>query len=157
MLLFRCQEKRKRAENPAHGEDYSAVWLRALSVLRIPVPRREGLPRKPWKECDKCLEEDFSDQKRVHIDPFGFIHVCQGITIGNIHEMSLKEILTNFDPKEHPICAPILSGGAVELVRKYRVKPMEGYVDECHLCYSTRLNIRNRFPKILAPDQVYGL
>ena len=117
----------------------------------------EGLPRKSWIEFDKCLDEDFSNQKRVHIDPFGYVHVCQGISMGNINQTSLKDLFTNFNPEQHPICAPILKGGPAELVREYHVEHEKGYVDECHLCYLTRLKLRKKFPNILAPDQMYGI
>lgn len=117
----------------------------------------EGLPRRPWIEFDECLDEDFSNQSRVHIDPFGYVHVCQGIAIGNIKQMPLPELFANFGPETHPICAPISRGGPAELVRKYEVEHEEGYVDECHLCYSARLKLRKRFPDILAPEGVYGI
>jgi len=117
----------------------------------------EGLPRKTWTEFDKCLDEDFSNQSRIHIDPFGYVHVCQGITIGNMKQTPLPKLLTDFDPETHPICGPILRGGSAELVREYRVKHEEKYVDECHLCYSARLNLRKKFPDVLAPNQMYGL
>jgi len=116
----------------------------------------DGLPKKPWNSFEKCLDEDFLNQSRVHIDPFGYVHVCQGITIGNMNETSLKDMFNNFDAEKHPICGPILHGGPVELVKKYHVEHEEGYVDECHLCYSARLKLRKRFPQILAPDQMYG-
>jgi organic radical activating enzyme len=116
-----------------------------------------GLPRQPWSGFDKCLDEDFSNQSRVHVDPFGYVHVCQGITIGNVNQIPLSKLLTTFEPEEHPICEPILKGGPAELVRKYGVEHDEDYVDECHLCYSARLNLRKRFPESLAPGQVYGL
>ncbi len=117
----------------------------------------EGLPRRTWTEFDKCLDEDFSNQSRVHIDPFGYVHVCQGITIGNMKQTPLPKLLTDFDPETHPICGSILRGGPAELVREYRVKHEEKYVDECHLCYSARLNLRKKFSDVLAPDQMYGL
>jgi len=117
----------------------------------------EGLPTKPWAEFDKCLDEDFSNQSRVHIDPFAYVHVCQGITVGNMNQTPLAELLANFNPETHPICGPILRGGPAELVREYNVEHGEDYVDECHLCYSTRLKLRKRFPNILAPDQIYGI
>lgn len=114
------------------------------------------LPRQPWSGFDRCLDEDFSNQSRVHIDPFGYIHVCQGITIGNMNHTPLSQLLTTFEPERHPVCAPILRGGPAELARRYNIGHEEGYVDECHLCYSTRLRLRDTFPEILAPDQVYG-
>jgi len=115
----------------------------------------EGLPRKPWIEFDKCLDEDFSNQSRVHIDPFGYVHVCQGISIGNMKKTPLHVLLTVFDPETHPICGPILRGGPAELVREYKVGHEEKYVDACHLCYFTRLNLREKFPEVLAPNQMY--
>ena len=117
----------------------------------------EGLPRKSWHEFDKCLDEDFSNQKRVHIDPLGYVHVCQGVTMGNMKKTPLRVLFETFNPHEHPICGPILKGGPAELVRKYNVEHEEGYVDECHLCYCARLKLRKRFPEILAPDQMYGV
>jgi len=117
----------------------------------------EGLPKKPWKHFEKCLDEDFLNQSRVHIDPFGYVHVCQGVAIGNMNKTSLKDIFDNFNAEKHPICGPILKGGPVELVKKYNIEHDEEYVDECHLCYSARLKLRKRFPQILAPDQMYGV
>jgi organic radical activating enzyme len=114
------------------------------------------LPRQPWSKFDKCLDEDFSNQSRVHVDPFGYVHVCQGITIGNVNQTPLSQLLTIFEPERHPICEPILKGGPAELARRYSIEHEEDYVDECHLCYSARLKLRKRFPAILAPDQVYG-
>jgi len=117
----------------------------------------EGLPTKPWTEFDKCLDEDFSNQGRVHIDPFGYVHVCQGITIGNMKQTPLPKLFANFNPEKHPICSPILRGGPAELVKEHQIEHEESYVDECHLCYSTRLKLREKFPNILAPNQMYGI
>lgn len=116
----------------------------------------EGIPTKPWTEFNKCLDENFANQTRVHIDPFGYVHVCQGITIGNINQTPLPKILTDFNPQKHPICAPILQGGPTQLIREYNLEHAEQYVDECHLCYTARLKLRNKFPNILTPDQIYG-
>jgi organic radical activating enzyme len=116
----------------------------------------EGMLTKPWTEFDKCLDEDFTNQGRVHIDPFGYVHVCQGIVIGNRKQTPLPELFTNFNPEKHPICRPILRGGPAELVKEYHAEHEEEYIDECHLCYSTRLKLRKRFPDILTPDQMYG-
>ena len=117
----------------------------------------EGMPRTPWQKLDKCSNEDFANQKRVHIDPFGYVHVCQGITIGNMKKTPLHAIFEQFNPLKHPVCSPILKGGPAALVRKYRVNHEEAYVDECHLCYATRVKLRKTFPEILAPDQMYGI
>ena len=142
------------------GKNWKGEPVREGAVLFKGRPAEkltEGLPRRPWQELDKCLDEDFSNQKRVHIDPFGYVHVCQGITIGNMKKTALHLLFEQFDPYEHPVCGPILKGGPAELARRYHVDHEEGYVDECHLCYSARVKLRKMFPDILAPDQIYGL
>jgi MoaA/NifB/PqqE/SkfB family radical SAM enzyme len=116
----------------------------------------EGLPRKNWTELDRCVHEDFANQTRVHIDPFGHVHVCQGISLGNVNDASLKRLFTSFNPVTHPITGPLLRGGPVELAKKYHVNHEEGYVDECHFCYDVRRRLRSRFPRLLVPDQMYG-
>jgi hypothetical protein len=117
----------------------------------------EGMPRKPWTEFTKCVDEDFANQGRVHIDPFGYVHLCQGITMGNMKQTPLSTLLEEYDPVSHPICGPLMKGGPVELVREYQLEHEESYIDECHLCYSARLQLREKFPKILAPREVYGI
>jgi len=45
----------------------------------------EGLPKRGWEEFTECPYEDLKDPERVHIDPYGHVHVCQGLmSIGNI-------------------------------------------------------------------------
>lgn len=116
----------------------------------------EGLPRKNWTEFDKCVHEDFANQTRVHVDPFGHVHACQGISLGNVNDTSLKRLFTSFNPLNHPILGPLLKGGPVELVKKYNVEPEDSYVDACHFCYDVRRKLRYRFPRLLVPDQMYG-
>jgi hypothetical protein len=72
-----------------------------------------------------------------------------------VKKTPLLKLFKNFIPEKHPICAPILKGGPAEIVKEYHVEHEENYVDECHLCYCARLGLRKKFPKILAPDQMY--
>lgn len=109
-----------------------------------------------WKSFTECPYEDLEKQTRVHIDPYGYIHVCHGITIGNIEQKSLTKIIEEYDTNNHPIIAPILSGGPAKLAKEYNIKPKEKYADACHLCYQTRKTLRNKFPNILTPNQIYG-
>jgi len=44
----------------------------------------------------------------------------------------------------------------VALVEKYNLPHDEAYADACHLCYTARQMLRNKFSEILAPDQMYG-
>ena len=112
--------------------------------------------KKAWYEYVECPYEDLENPERVHVDPYGYVHVCQGITIGNIFTKPIHEIIKNYNPRRHPIVAPLIKGGPVELARKYNVKCEGYYADACHLCYNIRCNIRKKYPKILAPNIVYG-
>jgi hypothetical protein len=52
---------------------------------------------------------------------------------------------------------PLLRGGPAALARAFRLRPADGYVDECHMCYEMRRALRNRLPDLLGPDQMYGV
>ncbi len=114
-------------------------------------------PHFPWESFTACPHEDLVEPGRLHLDPLGYLHVCQGITIGNLFETPLADIVARYDPQSHPITGPLLRGGPAELVRTYQLEPESIYADACHLCYASRLALRERFPAELAPDQVYGL
>jgi hypothetical protein len=111
----------------------------------------------PWAKFNSCPYENLIEPGRVHLDPLGYIHICQGITLGNLQQIPLQQLCDMYNPQTHPINGPLLAGGPAELARYYDFKPEEKYADACHLCYETRLALRARFPEILAPDQVYGV
>lgn len=112
---------------------------------------------QPWETFTECPFEDLRDPGRVHLDPFGNLHVCQGISMGNLFETPLVEICQVYDPDTHPIVEPLLRGGPAELARRYRPPEQERYADACHLCYQTRRELRQQFPHILTPDQMYSV
>ena len=114
------------------------------------------VPSIPWQQLTVCPWEDLRHPGRVHVDPFGHLHVCQGISIGNLLERPLTEILAAFHPDEHPITGPLLDGGPAEMVRRYELAHEDGYADHCHLCYASRRVLRSQFPDELTPDQMYG-
>ena len=112
---------------------------------------------QPWDTLDSCPHEDLRDPGRVHVDPQGNLHVCQGIIIGNLFQRPLKEILDAYDPDQHPICGVLLDGGPAALVTEYGLEHRPAYADACHLCYEARLALRSRLPAVLGPDQMYGV
>ena len=139
----------------AHGEmpvgDSELLYRgRAAELLASRVDTRR------WERFSECPWEDLRHPGRVHVDPFGNLHICQGISIGNVLENPLAEIMASYDPDAHPIVGPLLAGGPAELVRRYNLPHQEGYADHCHLCYESRCALRERFPDVLTPDQMYG-
>jgi hypothetical protein len=111
---------------------------------------------KPWEQFTECPWEDLRAPERAHVDPFGNLHICQGISIGNLLKRPLTEIIADYDADDHPIVGPLLAGGPAEIVRRYGVSHEESYADHCHLCYKSRCALRKRFPDVLTPDQMYG-
>jgi hypothetical protein len=112
---------------------------------------------EPSKEMVECPGENLRDPGRIHVDPFGHLHVCQGISIGNLFERSLREVWEGYDPDRHPVIGPLLRGGPVALADDHDVPRADGYADACHLCYETRQALRTRFGASLAPDAMYGI
>ena len=144
------------AAKESHGqleEEESGVMYRGRAVERLAL--RANL--HPWGQFNSCPHEDLRDPGRVHVDPYGSLHICQGIVIGNLFEKPLKQICEEYDPDSHPICGLLLNGGPAALVTEYNLPHASAYADACHLCYNARANLRVRFPEILAPDQMYGV
>ena len=77
--------------------------------------------------------------------------------VGNLLRTPLKEICATYDADAHPIVGPLLEGGPAELVRRCALAHEDSYADTCHLCYASRRALRDRFPQILGPDQMYGV
>lgn len=138
-----------------HGqiEDESAVMYRGRAA-EILVDKATGYV---WESFDSCPHEDLSGPERIHLDPLGNLHICQGVVIGNVFEKPLKQICEEYDADTHPICGPLREGGPTALVKKYDLPHGLCYADACHLCYETRLTLRTRFPQYLTPDQMYGV
>lgn len=115
------------------------------------------LPRKSWKKFITCPDEDLENPSRVHLDSHGNVHLCQGLSMGNMWKIKLSKLVKEYNPKIHPFCSPLIEGGPAKLADKYGVKIEESCVDECHFCFLVRKKLMDRFPEILAPKQVYGL
>jgi hypothetical protein len=133
---------------------------------RAAVALTDNVNLFPWDKFDSCPHEDFIDPGRIHIDPLGYLHICQGITIGNLLEKPLDQIWAEYDAHAHPITGPMLKGahpitgpmlkgGPSELAKKYGAEHVDKYADACHLCFKVRESLRDRFPSELGPDQMY--
>jgi MoaA/NifB/PqqE/SkfB family radical SAM enzyme len=134
----------------APGE--SAVVFRGRAAQRLAA----RADTHPWGQFTECPFEDLLEPGRVHLDALGHVHICQGLTIGNLFERPLVELFDAYDPATHPVIGPLLDGGPAELVRRYGLPCRDRYCDACHLCDTARRRLRPRFSEVLAPDQMYG-
>jgi MoaA/NifB/PqqE/SkfB family radical SAM enzyme len=154
-----CIEKPFVEADPGEGQTPGAPVIGGGAMFkgRAVDTLVEGLPRRPWRALDRCPYEELDSPGRVHVDPYGHVHVCQGLSMGNLFEAPLKELVSRHRASEHPVCGPLAEGGPARLVEKYGVEHEDEMVDECHLCFDARRKLVDRFPGLLAPRQVYGL
>lgn len=140
---------------PTRGEPVigGSTMLKGRAVEKLV----EGLPRRPWHEFTECPYEDLRDPRRVHLDAYGNVHLCQGLSMGNMWETPLSEMVKGYDAELHPVCKPLIDGGPARLVQQYEVQHEDEYVDACHICYLARRALLDRFPQYLGPRLVYGL
>lgn len=144
-------------EPPAGEKGAPVVRGGALFKGRAVETLTGGLPTQPPAGFTACEHEDLAAPDRVHVDSFGHVHVCQGVSVGNMWETPLSRLISEYDAAAHPICGPLSRGGPAALAREYGVDLDAEFVDECHYCYLVRRSLVDRFPRYLAPRQVYGL
>lgn len=119
-----------------------------------------NLPRRPWHELCECPYENLEAPSRVHVDSYGNVHICQGISMGNMWEKPLSELVKDYRAAFHPVCGPLVSGGPAKLANALGVDQDmydSGYIDECHFCFLTRKSAVDKLPGYLAPRQVYDM
>lgn len=160
-------------DNPGPGIARAAAEALGLpvGVIAVPEPHEgegvkfcgraadelvEGLPRAPSSSFTTCPFEDLAAPGRVHVDPYGHVHLCQGILLGNLFDTPLDALMTRYDAAAHPICGPILRGGPAALAETHDVAHGSSHVAACHLCYEVRKTLRPHHPDLLGPPQVYG-
>lgn len=129
-----------------------SIMFRGRAAARL----SQYATKKDWQKFTSCPYEDLVNPSRLHVDPHGNLQICQGISLGNIWQHSLKELLRDYTPAEHPICGPLVAGGPARLAQVLGfAPPREGVADACHLCWLARRASREEYPGILEPAQVY--
>lgn len=122
---------------------------------RAAVALADKVPHLPWETFTSCPYEDLVEPGRVHLDPFGNLHLCQGIVIGNLYQQPLREICEQYDPESHPVVSELLHGGPAHLAQLCQPQLTGAFADACHLCFTARRQLRSAYPLVLQPDQMY--
>ncbi len=153
-----CIKKPFLEEMPGQGQGRGkpVIGGGALFKGRAVEKLTGGLPRRPWQELTQCPYEDLRSPARVHLDHYGHVQLCQGLSLGNMWQHPLSQLALEYEADSHPICGPLVTGGPAQLAEQYGVEHDDEYIDECHFCYLVRRAIIDRFPEFLAPGQVYG-
>lgn len=130
---------------------------RATDQLASYLRCKSGIPR------GKCVlphwaGETLKDPKTIEIDFLGNVTICPGLRIGNAKSESLSKIIKDYDYREHPIIKLIVEGGPCKLLDMPQAREnidRGKYVNECHLCYELRKQLRGCYPEFLAPEGCY--
>ncbi|MFX0116850.1 MAG: hypothetical protein ACFFB3_20040, partial [Candidatus Hodarchaeota archaeon] len=156
-LLATAEDPEAEPPTTVAGEEvgYGNVMYRGRAAMKL-APKVPEASKLSWETFIECPFESLADPGRVHVDPFGNLHICQGITIGNILNQPLSEIVRQFVPEENPILGRLIAGGPAALVKGFNLSCEGTYADACELCYRAREQLRSQFPDILQPDQMYG-
>jgi len=157
--IFSIEESSKSLKRRISGTSFSSgkVVYKGRAAVELTKKSKERSPSNfDWRKFTECKEENIENPSRVHVDPLGYVHICQGISIGNFKTKPFSKIIKTYKPEKHPILGPLMEGGPVRLAEKYDLPHQGRYKDACHFCYNLRLGLRKRFPRILAPGQMYG-
>ncbi|MGD9158891.1 MAG: radical SAM protein [Desulfobacteraceae bacterium] len=151
------KEKPEVQDNADTGAGKGTPEISGGIKLRAVKKFAEGLPIRKCEEFKECPYEELENPKRVHIDSYGNVQICQGISMGNCWKTPLSSLVQDYNVQKHPITGPLVRGGPVQLAEEYQLNLKDEYVDECHFCYAARLALLDKFPDYLAPRQVYGI
>ena len=77
--------------------------------------------RRSWRQIARCPHEDLESPSRVHVDPYGNVHLCRGLLMGNIWERSFSALVRDYAAGAHPICGPLVEGGPAALAERHGV------------------------------------
>ncbi len=136
-------------EPPDRSDD---VMLRGRAADRL----ADGLARRLGSDFDRCTAEELVAPARVHLDAYGNVHICQGISMGNMWQTPLAELVADYRAEDHPVCRYLVAGGPAALAAAHGLAAGEEFVSACHMCFRVRQRLRVRLPDYLGPAQMYG-
>ena len=86
-----------RATDSGGGKGQPVTGGGVLFKGRAAEKLTSGLPMRPWQELTTCPHEELANPERVHVDSYGNVHVCQGVSIGNMWTTALSELVRSYD------------------------------------------------------------
>jgi pyruvate-formate lyase-activating enzyme len=141
--------------------------IRVIEKPFTSTGRAAALPDGPPEDLSICRLPDYlgcslAAPRGVELHPGGEVCLCSGISLGNLENLSLGEILASYDPECHPVLGPLLHGGPGALLKmavdRGRLEPgvLRSPTSRCRACYIARSALRPDFPEALRPAQCYG-
>jgi len=114
------------------------------------------LPVRSFSKFTECPFERLDNPMRVHIDPLGNVHICQGLLIGNMFKTPLSKIIREYHVESHPVCGPLFKGGPVNLAKEANLTHQVSYVDACHFCSDLCSQLLDTHPEYIGPSFIFN-
>jgi hypothetical protein len=148
------EEECSQAPSLRTGEESTPAMLRGRAAHELV----NGLAVRHVSAFTECPFEELERPTRLHVDPYGNVHICQGILAGNVWDSSLAQIVHGYEPQEHPVIGPLVAGGPNALAEATGIGTGSHFASECHACYEIRRTLRENqfYGRVLGPNQVYG-
>jgi pyruvate-formate lyase-activating enzyme len=131
-------------------------FLDAYPVEQVPL-------KHGWQETyatRECAPEfDRRTMWEIHVDPYGNIQTNCGVVLGNVADSSVEQVLRK-GPAEANWATRILSRegpfGLLEMAEaNHGLRPPAEVVSKCDLCYQVRRFLREPFPEVFGPAELY--
>lgn len=107
----------------------------------------------------KCaMEFDGKTMWEIHIDPYGNVQTCCGIIVGNVHEKSLIEWMSEGFHTYHELIQMVIQEGPygyLRIAKELGFKPKDEYPQLCNLCWEVRKYLHPYFPEVFGPKEIY--
>lgn len=149
----------KKIRSWGHGASLhnSMPYGRGHNLVPENVCTMEKCPRKCWEFRTWSFIEP-EGPRTVIIGPDENVMVCYGVSLGNLKDKSLYELLLEYDNDPNPIMKTLLTEDAEGIAARaesHGWKRAEKYQNECHLCNMARDYLRKYEPEFLQPDECY--
>jgi MoaA/NifB/PqqE/SkfB family radical SAM enzyme len=144
----------------SHGVVFSSYNAdfegRAADQLVQYATLREEIPNRPCK-LPFWIGGDLKNPETVEIDHEGNVTLCPGLCIGNARNVSLMQIIQDYDYRNHAVIRIIAEKGPGALFSLLKSGSYNDFLffNECHACYVARKALIDRYPSDLRPVGCY--
>lgn len=153
--------KETRIEHACEAAEELGIRVGRISMIPPSTPiKHDPDPDKligqsqlqAWHTFTTCPYRDLQDPEYLTVDPFGYVHICEGVAIGNMQQEPLRKIWDTYLAPTHPIAGVLLRGGPAALIAYYGLEAEGLYADACELCRKAREQLRDQLPDLITPE-----
>jgi len=127
------------------------------------APDDSRLPAWGWQGSageDHCRAQFRADTLwELHIDPYGNIQTNCGMILARLHETTPRTVLARGPEKANRFVSIVCQRGPLGLAewarRRHGFELPETVTQTCELCYLTRSFLRQFYPDVFGPAEVY--